>query len=145
MKQQWWSRSKNRQENFTRQGYMLSFEGRTLLFRGIVIMLRSKDVIHRGPSSFWCMIHVPVLVIIPVLLGHLFILLFFLSFHYECDTFFNTKFHSFILAVYFYCLYQDLQFLFIFCKYLYIIHVHKVIYLFLWFSKFVPHPPPCTS
>ena len=28
---------------------------------------RSRDVIHRGPSSFWCMIYVPVLVIIPVL------------------------------------------------------------------------------
>ena len=32
-----------------------------------------------------------------------------------------------------YCLYQSLQFFFIFGKYLYIIHVHKVINLFLWF------------
>ena len=38
-----------------------------------------------------------------------------------------------------YCLYQDLQFFLIFCKYLYIIHIHKVINLSLWFCKFVAH------
>ena len=30
-------------------------------------MLRSRDIIHRGPVSFWCMIHVFVLVIISAL------------------------------------------------------------------------------
>ena len=46
---------------------MLSFEGGTLLLRETVTMLRSKDVIHRGPDSFGCMIHVPLSVIILVL------------------------------------------------------------------------------
>ena len=32
-----------------------------------VAMLTSWDVIHRGSASFWCMMHVPVLIIIPVL------------------------------------------------------------------------------
>ena len=61
------STRKNCQQNFIRQGYMLSFENPTLLFREIVKPLRSTDVIHRRLASFWCMIHVPVLVIIPVL------------------------------------------------------------------------------
>ena len=46
---------------------MLSFEGGTLLLRETVTEWSSRDVIHRGPASFLCMIHVPVLVIIPVL------------------------------------------------------------------------------
>ena len=46
---------------------MLSFEGGTLLLREEVTMLRSRDVIHSGPALFWYIIHVPVLVIIPVL------------------------------------------------------------------------------
>ena len=45
---------------------MLSFEGRTLLFREMVTMLRSRDVIHRATASFWLMIDVSVPVIIPV-------------------------------------------------------------------------------
>ena len=45
---------------------MLSFEGGTLLLREMVTMLRSKDVIPQSPVSFWCMINVPELVIIPV-------------------------------------------------------------------------------
>ena len=35
--------------------------------RETVTMWRSRDVIRRGPAAFWCMIYVPVLVIIPVL------------------------------------------------------------------------------
>ena len=38
-----------------------------MLMKDFVTMLRSRDVIYKGPASFWCMIHVPVLVIIPVL------------------------------------------------------------------------------
>ena len=34
----------------------------------------------------------------------------FPTFYYEHDPSFNTKFHSYILAVHFYCLYQSLQF-----------------------------------
>ena len=34
------------------QGYMLSFEGGTLLLRETVTMWKSRDVIHRGPDSF---------------------------------------------------------------------------------------------
>ena len=48
----WWSVSRNGQSNFTGQGYILSFEGGTLLLREKVTMLRSRDVIHWGPSSF---------------------------------------------------------------------------------------------
>ena len=47
---QWWSGSKNSQQTFTRQEYMLSFEDRTLLLRETVTMLRNRDVIHRGPA-----------------------------------------------------------------------------------------------
>ena len=65
-KLQGWRGSKNNEQNFMRQGYMLSFENGTLLVREMVTMLRSRDVILSGPASFWCMIHVPVLVIIPV-------------------------------------------------------------------------------
>ena len=45
--------------NFTRQGYMLSLKGKTLLLREMVTMFRNKDVIHSGQYLFWCMIHVP--------------------------------------------------------------------------------------
>ena len=38
---------------------MISFEGGTLLFREMVTMLESWDVIHRGPALFLCTIHVP--------------------------------------------------------------------------------------
>ena len=62
-----WMDSKNRQQNFTRQTYMLSFEDETLLLRATVTMLRSRDVIHRRQASFWCMINVSILVIIAVL------------------------------------------------------------------------------
>ena len=56
----------------------------------------------------------------------------FSHFFYEHGTFFNAKFHSYILVVYSYCLYQVLRFFFfIFCKYFDIIH------LFVWFSKFL--------
>ena len=66
-KLQWWSGSKNSQSNFMKQGYMLSFEGGTLLLREMMTMLRSKDVIHRGSASFCGMIPIPMLVIIPVI------------------------------------------------------------------------------
>ena len=36
----------------------------------------------------------------------------FHTFHYKHRTFFNAKFHSYILAVHSYCLYQSLQFFF---------------------------------
>ena len=62
---------------------------------------------------------------------------FFHTFYYQHDTFLNTEFHSNILAVYSYCLYQGRQFFFIFGKYLDIIYVHKGIKLFLWFCKFL--------
>ena len=41
--------------------------GGSLLLIETVTVLRSWDVIHRRPASFWCMIHAPVSVIIPVL------------------------------------------------------------------------------
>ena len=50
---QWWRGSKNSQQNFMRQRYMLSFKDGTLLLREIVTMLGSKDVIYRAPASFW--------------------------------------------------------------------------------------------
>ena len=53
-------------QNFTRQGYMLSFEGGTLILRETLTMFRSRDVIRRGAALFWSMIHVPVSLIIPV-------------------------------------------------------------------------------
>ena len=43
---------------------MLLFESETLLLRETVTMLRSRDVIIRGPASFWYMTDVPVSVII---------------------------------------------------------------------------------
>ena len=46
---------------------MRSFEDGTSLLRETMTILRSRDVIHWGPASFWCMKHVPVSVIIPVL------------------------------------------------------------------------------
>ena len=58
---------KSSQQNFMRQGNMLSFERGTLLLRETVTMLRSRDVIHRRPVSFLWMIHVSLSVIIPVL------------------------------------------------------------------------------
>ena len=63
----WWSVSKNRKQNFTRQGYMLSFNGHTLLLREGVTMLRSRDMISRSLVSFWCTICVPVSLIIPLI------------------------------------------------------------------------------
>ena len=46
---------------------MFSFKGGTLLLKEMVTMLRSRGVIPRGPVSFWCMIYVPVSVIMTVL------------------------------------------------------------------------------
>ena len=66
-----------------------------------------------------------------------FVISLFPFFHYQHDVFFNAKFHSYILAVYLYCFYNNLQFFFLYCKYFYIMYVHKVINLFLWFCKFV--------
>ena len=51
----------------------------------------------------------------------------FSTFHYQHGTFFNTKFHSYKLVVYSYCLNQGLLFFFIFCKYLDIIDVRWLI------------------
>ena len=48
-------------------GYMLSFEGETLLLRETVTTLSRVDVIHTGLGSFWCMIHAPMSIIIPIL------------------------------------------------------------------------------
>ena len=66
-KRQWSSGSENSQQNFAKQIYMFSFEGGTLLSRETVTMLRSRDVIHRGPASFWYRLHYPVSVVILVL------------------------------------------------------------------------------
>ena len=65
----------------------------------------------------------------------------FSTFHYEHGTFHNAKFHSYIRAV---CSYSSfLQFLFLLNKYLHVIHVHKVVNLFLWFCKStVPYALP---
>ena len=41
---------KNSQQNFTRKRYMLSFKSGTLLLGEMLTMLRSRDVIHRGPA-----------------------------------------------------------------------------------------------
>ena len=43
---------------------MHSFEDGTMLLRQTVTMLRSRDVIHRGPPLFLYMIHVSVSIII---------------------------------------------------------------------------------
>ena len=64
-KLQEWSGLKNSQQYFTRQGYLFSFEGGTLLLRETGTMWRNKNAIHR--ASFWCMIHVPMSIIILVL------------------------------------------------------------------------------
>ena len=40
----------------------------------------------------------------------------FRYFSYEQGIYFSAKFHSYILTVYFYCLYQDFQLCFIFCQ-----------------------------
>ena len=58
---------KEQSKKFRMQGYMFSFEGGTLLSRKTETMLRRRDVIQRWPASFWCMIHVPMLEIIPLL------------------------------------------------------------------------------
>ena len=63
-KSQGWSGLKNSQQNFTRQGYMLLFEDRTLLLKETVTMMKSRDVIHIEPASFW---YISVSVIIHVL------------------------------------------------------------------------------
>ena len=55
------------EQNFTRQGYMLSFESETLLLRETVTMLRSRDGIHWGTASFWYKINILTSVIINVL------------------------------------------------------------------------------
>ena len=52
-------------------------------------------------------------------------LIFFSHFsHFQHGSHFSAKVHSYILTVYSYCLYQGLQFIFIFCKYHYVIHIH---------------------
>ena len=66
-----------------RHGYKLSFECGTLLQRETMTMLRSMNAIHRRSASFWCMIHVPVWIIIPVLKKKH----FFLFTHVECMLF----------------------------------------------------------
>ena len=53
-----WSGSNNSQHNFTRQGYILSFEGGTLLLRETMTVLRSRDMIHWRPGFFWFVIHI---------------------------------------------------------------------------------------
>ena len=59
----------------------------------------------------------------------------FVFFHFSLwkwHIFSITKFHSYVLTVYSYCLYKSLQFFFIFCKQLDVVHVYKVIIFFLW-------------
>ena len=58
--------SKNSQQNFTRLGYMISLEGWTLILRETVTIFR-KEMIHRRPFTFWCMIPITASVIIPIL------------------------------------------------------------------------------
>ena len=59
-----------------------------------------------------------------------------LLFHYQHDTFFHDKFYNYILAVYSYSLYKGFLF-FILGKYLSIIHIHNVVYVFLRLWKCV--------
>ena len=59
--------------------------------------------------------------------------------YYQHDTFFYAKFHSNILSVYILGSYQDVQFFFILDEYLDIIHVRKLINLFLLFLKIYNH------
>ena len=64
-----WQGSENCSDEIAQRtvnGYMPLFEGRTLLLREMVTMMRSRDVIHKGPASIWCMIHISVSVIIPI-------------------------------------------------------------------------------
>ena len=65
-KLQWWSDSKNSQQNFSRPGYMFPFKGGTLLLRKMVTMLKIRDVIHRRLASFLFIIYLPESLIIPV-------------------------------------------------------------------------------
>ena len=58
----------------------------------------------------------------------------FSTFHHGPEKFFNTKFHSYILTVCFYCLSQVVEFFFIFCKYVYIVNLHKMINIFFFFD-----------
>ena len=46
---------------------MLSFKGETLLFIETLTRLRSKDVMHREPTSFWRIINVLKSIIIHIL------------------------------------------------------------------------------
>ena len=57
----------------------------------------------------------------------------FYNSHYEPVTVFYTKFHSNIVTVYSYCLYESFKFFLIFCIQN-VIHVNYVIHLFLLFS-----------
>ena len=49
-------------------------------------------------------------------------------FHYYHGAFFYAKFHPNVLTVYFHCLYEGFQFVFVFGKQFDVVHVHKVMY-----------------
>ena len=66
-KLRWWIGSKNSQNNFTRQWYILWFEDGKSLLRETVTTLRSRDVILCKPTSFCYVIHILVSLIISLL------------------------------------------------------------------------------
>ena len=51
--------------------------------------------------------------------------------------FFSIKFHSYILTVYSYCLYESLQFCFTFCKQLDVVHVHWVVDYYYYYYYYL--------
>ena len=59
----------------------------------------------------------------------------FPTFYYKQGTFFYAKFHSYMLAIYSYCFYQNLQLFFNLRKYLNIIRLHNMIHFSHDFSQ----------
>ena len=60
----------------------------------------------------------------------------FTVFHYLHGIFFYAKFHPYALTRYSHCMCKISQFFFIFCKQFDVVHVHKVIDIYLRFTKF---------
>ena len=88
------------------------------------------------PLYLWFFFSPSVLMISWFAISIPYVVSFLPTFYYKHDKFFNVKFYSHILIIYYY-LYKGLQFSFIFCKYLDIIHVYKLNKFFFWFCKFV--------
>ena len=112
---------------------LMRFLQRSLFSRGFLVLLRNFFLIfflHLCLFDGVCIQYSQVLVIFfPYKHTDIFLIWLLYSFHcffipasyYQHGTFFKAKFHSYICK--FFCLYQCLQFFFIFCKYLNIIYV----------------------